>query len=119
MYLLALIFFQAVALSYGEYLQDKNRYQEAALMFEMCDQLERALEMYEKCGNWREAFCLTARLEYTPQNEMVLARKIAGKFDTSELYLGKNLDCTDVLLSLHWLQRCHFSGNFLKSGYFR
>ena len=79
MYLLAMNF-QAVALSYGEYLQDKNRYQEAALMFEMCDQLERALEMYEKCGNWREAFCLTARLEYTPQNEMVLARKIAGKF---------------------------------------
>ncbi|XP_041464243.1 putative elongator complex protein 1 [Lytechinus variegatus] len=71
--------YKAVAQIYGEYLQEKNRYLEAALMYEMCDNLQGALEMYQKCSNWQEVFSLTARLKYSTGDEMELARKIAGQ----------------------------------------
>eukprot|EP00057_Strongylocentrotus_purpuratus_P001045 XP_001190999.2 PREDICTED: elongator complex protein 1 [Strongylocentrotus purpuratus] len=75
--------YKAVAQSYGEYLQEKNRYLEAALMFEMCDNLQRALEMYQKCSNWREVFSLTARLSYSTQDEMALARRLGGQLSSN------------------------------------
>ncbi|XP_072167241.1 putative elongator complex protein 1 [Diadema setosum] len=71
--------YKAIAKEYAGYLSEKNRYQEAALMYELCDELQGALDMHQKNLNWREIFGIVRRLEYSPKEEIDLARKFAGQ----------------------------------------
>ncbi|XP_038077716.1 elongator complex protein 1-like isoform X2 [Patiria miniata] len=69
--------YEAIGIAYGDYLQSKNRYADAALVFTLCSQWERALEMHSRCGQWQQAFCMASRLNYTADQLAETARKLA------------------------------------------
>ncbi|XP_022111138.1 elongator complex protein 1-like [Acanthaster planci] len=70
--------YEAVGTAYGNYLQSEHRHADAALIFTLCCQWEKALEMHTKCGQWRQAFCMATRLNYTPDKLAETARKLAA-----------------------------------------
>ena len=63
---------------YGEYLCDKNRHDEAGVMFTKAQDWQMALDAFVTCRNWRQAFCMTSLLGVTSDREMEIARKLAG-----------------------------------------
>ena len=44
-----------------------------------CGHYERALEAFQKCGNWRQVFCLaTGKLGFSTEQILRLARSVSG-----------------------------------------
>lgn len=43
-----------------------------------CESNERALEAFHKSGNWRQAFCMAARLSVSEEKKVHLSRSLAG-----------------------------------------
>ena len=44
-----------------------------------CGHYERALEVFHKCGNWRQVFCLaTGKLVFSTEQILHLARSMSG-----------------------------------------
>ena len=41
---------------------------------------QKALEAFQKCGNWRQMFCMAAQLNYSGQDRILLARNISGLY---------------------------------------
>ena len=68
-------------MAYGEYLCEKRRYEEAAILFSLAEEHEQALSAYESCNNWRMVTCVAAKLQYTPDQMSQLARRVAGKLE--------------------------------------
>ncbi|XP_050400730.1 putative elongator complex protein 1 [Patella vulgata] len=69
--------YKQVAINYGNYLLEKNRHDEAGVMFVKAEEWKSALDAFTVCKNWRQMFCMTARLGYTADKEAELGRKIA------------------------------------------
>ena len=47
-------------------------------MFVKAESWEQALSCFKACKNWRQIFCMTARLKYSPDKEMDIAKKLTG-----------------------------------------
>lgn len=69
---------QNLATLYGNYLTTKNRHDEAGVMFVKGEVWELALEAFKLASNWRQVFCVAARLGYDGNKLSALAMKVAG-----------------------------------------
>ncbi|KAL5005367.1 hypothetical protein ScPMuIL_018823 [Solemya velum] len=66
------------------YLTEKNRHNEAGVVYVKAESWQLALEAFQSCLCWRQIFCMTARLKYSTAQNIELAKKIA------EQLKGKN-----------------------------
>jgi hypothetical protein len=58
----------------------RKKPEEAGLVYVKAEDWELALNAFVSCCNWRQAFCMTAKLKFNKENEVDLARKLASKF---------------------------------------
>lgn len=71
--------YKQIASLYGEYLSEKCKHEEAGIMFVKAESWEQALSCFKACKNWRQIFCMTARLKYSPDKEMDIAKKLTDQ----------------------------------------
>ncbi|NXS21232.1 ELP1 protein, partial [Mystacornis crossleyi] len=64
---------------YGEYLIQKQLYEQAALIFARAGIFAKALDAFQSSGSWQQALCMASRLGYTKDKLSSLARSMAGK----------------------------------------
>ncbi|NWV43544.1 ELP1 protein, partial [Grantiella picta] len=65
--------------AYGEYLNQKQMYEQAALIFARAGIFAKALDAFQSSGSWQQALCMASRLGYTKDKLSSLARNMAGK----------------------------------------
>ncbi|XP_072716665.1 elongator complex protein 1 isoform X2 [Ciconia boyciana] len=65
--------------AYGEYLIQKQLYEQAALIFARAGIFAKALDAFQNSGSWQQALCMASRLGYTKDKLSSLARSMAGK----------------------------------------
>ncbi|XP_057276714.1 elongator complex protein 1 isoform X2 [Pezoporus wallicus] len=65
--------------AYGEYLVQKQLYEQAALIFARAGIFAKALDAFQDSGSWQQALCMATRLGYTKDMLSSLARSMAGK----------------------------------------
>ncbi|XP_064295222.1 elongator complex protein 1 isoform X2 [Phalacrocorax carbo] len=65
--------------AYGEYLIQKQLYEQAALIFARAGILAKALDAFQNSGSWQQALCMASQLGYTKDKLSSLARSMAGK----------------------------------------
>ncbi|NWT12489.1 ELP1 protein, partial [Vireo altiloquus] len=65
--------------AYGEYLIQKQLYEQAALIFARAGIFAKALDAFQTSGSWQQALCMASRLGYTQDKLSSLARSMAGK----------------------------------------
>ncbi|NXY14657.1 ELP1 protein, partial [Atrichornis clamosus] len=65
--------------AYGEYLIQKQLYEQAALIFARAGIFAKALDAFQSSGSWQQALCMASRLGYTKDKLSSLARSMAGK----------------------------------------
>ncbi|XP_032530786.1 elongator complex protein 1 [Chiroxiphia lanceolata] len=65
--------------AYGEYLIQKQLYEQAALIFARAGTFAKALDAFQSSGSWQQALCMASRLGYTQDELSSLARSMAGK----------------------------------------
>ncbi|XP_061198697.1 elongator complex protein 1 isoform X2 [Neopsephotus bourkii] len=65
--------------AYGEYLVQKQLYEQAALIFARAGIFAKALDAFQDSGSWQQALCMATRLGYTKDKLSSLARSMAGK----------------------------------------
>ncbi|CAL1531752.1 unnamed protein product [Lymnaea stagnalis] len=78
--------FKHLATLYGNYLITKNRHDEAGIMFLKAEEWELALEAFRSARNWRQVFCMAARLDYSCNRISELAVKVAGELKSAQMY---------------------------------
>ncbi|OXB66109.1 hypothetical protein ASZ78_012452 [Callipepla squamata] len=64
---------------YGEYLMEKQLYEQAALILARAGIFAKALDAFLNSGSWQQALCMASRLGYTKDKLSNLARSMAGK----------------------------------------
>lgn len=72
-------FFQDISDAYGEYLIQKQLYEQAALIFARAGIFAKALDAFQSSGSWQQALCMASRLGYTKDKLSSLARSMAGR----------------------------------------
>ncbi|NWV00667.1 ELP1 protein, partial [Upupa epops] len=72
-------FLQDISDAYGEYLIEKQLYEQAALIFARAGIFAKALDAFQNSGSWQQALCMASRLDYTKDQLSSLARSMAGK----------------------------------------
>ncbi|KAM4637762.1 elongator complex protein 1 isoform 2-T2 [Amazona ochrocephala] len=65
--------------AYGEYLVQKQLYEQAALIFARAGIFAKALDAFQDSGSWQQALCMATRLGYTKDKLSSLSRSMAGK----------------------------------------
>ncbi|XP_075382407.1 elongator complex protein 1 isoform X2 [Mycteria americana] len=65
--------------AYGEYLIQKQLYEQAALIFARAGIFAKALDAFQNSGSWQQALCMASRLGYTKDKLSSLSRSMAGK----------------------------------------
>ncbi|NXG73414.1 ELP1 protein, partial [Baryphthengus martii] len=65
--------------AYGEYLIQKQLYEQAALIFARAGIFAKALDAFQSSGSWQQALCMASRLAYTKDQLSSLAQSMAGK----------------------------------------
>ncbi|XP_017590845.1 PREDICTED: elongator complex protein 1 isoform X1 [Corvus brachyrhynchos] len=65
--------------AYGEYLIQKQLYEQAALILARAGIFAKALGAFQSSGSWQQALCMAAGLGYTKDKLSSLARSMAGK----------------------------------------
>ncbi|XP_039291885.1 elongator complex protein 1 [Nilaparvata lugens] len=78
--------YKIIAERYAEYLVECRGYEEAALMFSRCDDLERALTCYAKCGLWRNAVTMARKLHYSTDKLKQLGEQLFSGLVSQELW---------------------------------
>ncbi|XP_041368137.1 putative elongator complex protein 1 [Gigantopelta aegis] len=78
--------YKQVCKVYGQYLCEKNRQDEAGVMFLKAGDWQMALDAFVSCHNWRQVFCVTSLLGYTPDKEIQIARKLAAQIKDLKNY---------------------------------
>ncbi|OWF47940.1 putative elongator complex protein 1 [Mizuhopecten yessoensis] len=79
--------YKSIAKLYGDYLSDKRRHLEAGIIYLNAEEWERALQDFQVCLQWRQVFCMTARLKYSCDTEADIARKLAEQMKMKKQYL--------------------------------
>ncbi|XP_005092172.1 elongator complex protein 1 [Aplysia californica] len=75
-----------IAALYGGYLRSKNRHDEAGIMYVKAEEWELALEAFIASHEWRQVFCMAAKLEYSANRLSELAVKVAGHLKGKQRY---------------------------------
>ncbi|NWR76836.1 ELP1 protein, partial [Centropus unirufus] len=65
--------------AYGEYLIQKQLYEQAALIFARASIFAKALDAFQRSGSWQQALCMASQLGYTKDKLSSLAQSMAGK----------------------------------------
>ncbi|XP_053910460.1 elongator complex protein 1 isoform X2 [Cuculus canorus] len=65
--------------AYGEYLVQKQLYEQAALIFARASIFAKALDAFQNSGSWQQALCMASQLGYTKDKLSSLAQSMAGK----------------------------------------
>ncbi|XP_030323121.1 elongator complex protein 1 isoform X1 [Calypte anna] len=65
--------------AYGEYLIEKQLYEQAALIFARAGSFAKALSAFQNSGNWQQALCMASRLGYGKTELSILGQSMAGK----------------------------------------
>ncbi|XP_061166857.1 putative elongator complex protein 1 [Saccostrea echinata] len=79
--------YKAIAKLYGEHLIEKKKPEEAGLVYVKAEEWELALHAFKSCSNWRQAFCMAAKLKYNKENEVDLARKLANQLRNNKSHV--------------------------------
>ncbi|KAJ8304476.1 hypothetical protein KUTeg_018059 [Tegillarca granosa] len=79
---------------YGDYLVEKRRHDEAGIMYIKAEEWKLALDAFTDCCNWRQVFCMTAKLKYQTDTETDIARKLAAELKSKR----QHSDAAQVLL---------------------
>ncbi|XP_035746672.1 elongator complex protein 1 isoform X3 [Egretta garzetta] len=93
--------------AYGEYLIQKQLYEQAALIFARAGIFEKALDAFQNSGSWQQALCMASQLGYTKDKLSSLARSMAGKLaeqrkhaEAAILLEQYTQDCEEAVLLL-------------------
>ncbi|NWR57482.1 ELP1 protein, partial [Bucorvus abyssinicus] len=93
--------------AYGEYLIQKQLYEQAALIFARAGIFAKALDAFQNSGSWQQALCMASRLGYTMDQLSSLARSMAGKLAEQRKYAEAAIlleqyaqDCEEAVLLL-------------------
>ncbi|XP_048449501.1 elongator complex protein 1-like [Rhincodon typus] len=78
--------YKDISIAYGEYLNEKQYYEQAGLIFARCGECEKALGAFLLCSSWQQVFCMAAQLHYTEDKVVSIARTIAGKLMEQRRY---------------------------------
>lgn len=78
-YFSSVTFLQDISNAYGEYLIQKQLYEQAALVFARAGIFQKALDAFQNSGSWQQALCMASRLGYTKDKLSSLARGMAGR----------------------------------------
>lgn len=70
---------QDISDAYGEYLIQKQLYEQAALIFARAGIFAKALDAFLSSGSWQQALCMASRLGYTTDKLSRLAQSMAGR----------------------------------------
>uniref|UniRef100_A0A8B9GHK1 Elongator complex protein 1 n=1 Tax=Amazona collaria TaxID=241587 RepID=A0A8B9GHK1_9PSIT len=62
--------------AYGEYLVQKQLYEQAALIFARAGIFAKALDAFQDSGSWQQALCMATRLGYTKDKLSSLSRSM-------------------------------------------
>ncbi|XP_056022733.1 putative elongator complex protein 1 [Ostrea edulis] len=76
--------YKEIAKLYGEHLIGKKRHEEAGLVYVKAEEWELALNAFMLSCNWRQVFCMTAKLKFNKENEVDLARKLANQLQSDK-----------------------------------
>ncbi|NXU55125.1 ELP1 protein, partial [Turnix velox] len=71
--------YKDISSAYGEYLIQKQLYEQAALIFARASIFAKALDAFQNSGSWQQALCMASQLGYTKDKLSSLARSMAGK----------------------------------------
>uniref|UniRef100_A0A8C3Y2M2 Elongator complex protein 1 n=1 Tax=Catharus ustulatus TaxID=91951 RepID=A0A8C3Y2M2_CATUS len=66
--------------AYGEYLMQKQLYEQAALILARAGIFAKALDAFQSSGSWQQALCMASRLGYTKDKLSSLARSMIHKY---------------------------------------
>ncbi|NWZ93764.1 ELP1 protein, partial [Nesospiza acunhae] len=72
--------------AYGEYLIQKQLYEQAALIFARAGIFAKALDAFQSSGSWQQALCMASQLGYTKDKLSSLAQSMAGKLAEQRKY---------------------------------
>ncbi|NXI22503.1 ELP1 protein, partial [Sterrhoptilus dennistouni] len=72
--------------AYGEYLIQKQLFEQAALIFARAGIFAKALDAFQSSGSWQQALCMASRLGYTKDKLSSLAQSMAGKLVEQRKY---------------------------------
>ncbi|KAJ3214160.1 hypothetical protein HDU67_002020 [Dinochytrium kinnereticum] len=72
--------------SYGDYLKNKAKYEEAGLVYYMANEKSKALEAYTACLMWSEALTIAQELPYSAGDIIALAGEMAASLDEAHRY---------------------------------
>ncbi|NWY91467.1 ELP1 protein, partial [Loxia curvirostra] len=72
--------------AYGEYLIQKQLYEQAALIFARAGIFAKALDAFQSSGSWQQALCMASQLGYTKDKLSSLAQSMAGKLVEQRKY---------------------------------
>ncbi|XP_074936110.1 elongator complex protein 1 isoform X2 [Phalacrocorax aristotelis] len=93
--------------AYGEYLIQKQLYEQAALIFARAGIFAKALDAFQNSGSWQQALCMASQLGYTKDKLSSLARSMAGKLveqrkhaEAAILLEQYTQDCEEAVLLL-------------------
>nr|XP_021392787.1 elongator complex protein 1 isoform X2 [Lonchura striata domestica] len=78
--------YKDISEAYGEYLTQKQLYEQAALIFARAGIFAKALDAFQSSGSWQQAMCMASRLGYTKDKLSSLARSMAGKLVEQRKY---------------------------------
>lgn len=78
--------YQHIATLYGDHLSEKGRDEEAGIMYVKAEHWENALQSFTACKNWRQVFCMTAKLQYSREKELGVAKKLTDQLKESRRY---------------------------------
>ncbi|XP_069632467.1 elongator complex protein 1 isoform X3 [Haliaeetus albicilla] len=78
--------YKDISNAYGEYLIQKQLYEQAALVFARAGIFAKALDAFQSSGSWQQALCMASRLGYTKDKLSSLARGMAGKLVEQRKY---------------------------------
>ncbi|NXC44125.1 ELP1 protein, partial [Penelope pileata] len=71
--------YKDISSAYGEYLTQKQLYEQAALIYARAGIFAKALDAFLSSGSWQQALCMASQLGYTKDKLSSLARSMAGK----------------------------------------
>ncbi|XP_010177962.1 PREDICTED: elongator complex protein 1, partial [Mesitornis unicolor] len=71
--------YKDISNAYGEYLIQKQLYEQAALVFARAGIFAKALDAFQNSGSWQQALCVASQLDYTKDELSSLAQTMAGK----------------------------------------
>ncbi|XP_049652381.1 elongator complex protein 1 isoform X2 [Accipiter gentilis] len=78
--------YKDISNAYGEYLIQKQLYEQAALVFARAGIFEKALDAFQNSGSWQQALCMASQLGYTKDKLSSLAHGMAGKLVEQRKY---------------------------------